>query len=62
MPPLTPPPDPNPRTPALRAPRGAVDTHIHPLGPADQYPFDPGRRYRQKAKERRRNRVVGLTM
>jgi len=44
-PPLTPPPDPNPRTPRLRAPPGAVDTHIHLFGPASRYDFDPGSRY-----------------
>lgn len=45
MPPLTPPPDPNPRRPRLVMPPGAVDTHVHLFGPASQYPFDPGSRY-----------------
>ena len=44
-PPLTQPPDPHPRTPKLRVPPGAVDTHIHLFGPASRYPFDPGSRY-----------------
>jgi predicted TIM-barrel fold metal-dependent hydrolase len=44
-PPLTQPPDPNPRRPKLKCPPGAVDTHIHLFGPAAQYPFDPGSRY-----------------
>jgi predicted TIM-barrel fold metal-dependent hydrolase len=45
MPPLTPPPDPNPRTPRLVCPPGAVDCQIHLFGPAAQYPFDPGSKY-----------------
>lgn len=45
MPPLTQPPDPHPRTPKLRLPPGACDTHVHLFGPASQYPFDPGSRY-----------------
>jgi predicted TIM-barrel fold metal-dependent hydrolase len=45
MPPLTPPPDRNPRKPELRVPAGAVDTHIHLFGPASKYPFDPGSKY-----------------
>ena len=44
-PPLTPPPNPKPRAPMLRAPAGAIDTHIHLFGPASKYPFDPGSRY-----------------
>jgi 2-pyrone-4,6-dicarboxylate lactonase len=31
--------------PKLRAPAGAVDTHIHLFGPASQYPFHPGSKY-----------------
>ncbi|MBR0642518.1 amidohydrolase family protein [Plastoroseomonas hellenica] len=45
MPPLTPPPDPNPRTPKLRCPPGSVDCQIHLFGPATEYPFDPGSKY-----------------
>ncbi|WP_229729389.1 amidohydrolase family protein [Agaricicola taiwanensis] len=45
VPPLTPPPDPNPKTPRLVCPPGAVDCHIHLFGPADRYPFDPGSKY-----------------
>src|SRR5690606_14550044 len=45
MPPVTPPPDPNPRTPALKLPAGAVDCHIHLFGPAEVYPFDPLSKY-----------------
>jgi predicted TIM-barrel fold metal-dependent hydrolase len=45
MPPLTQPPDPNPRKPKLKCPPGAVDTHVHLFGPAAKYPFDPGSRY-----------------
>ena len=41
MPVLTQPPDPSPKTPQLRLPPGACDTHIHLFGPADRYPFDP---------------------
>jgi 2-pyrone-4,6-dicarboxylate lactonase len=36
---LTTRPDPNPKTPKLKAPRGACDTHIHLFGPASKYPF-----------------------
>lgn len=45
QPPLTQPPDPNPRTPVLRAPPGAIDCHVHLFGPASKYPFHPGSRY-----------------
>jgi 2-pyrone-4,6-dicarboxylate lactonase len=45
MPPLTPPPDPNPRQPNFDVPVGAVDTHIHLFGPASQYPFHPDSKY-----------------
>lgn len=44
-PPLTQPPDPAPKTPRLKLPAGACDTHIHLFGPASKYPFDPGSRY-----------------
>jgi 2-pyrone-4,6-dicarboxylate lactonase len=39
MPILTQGPDPNPRSPRLKAPAGACDSHIHLFGPADKYPF-----------------------
>jgi 2-pyrone-4,6-dicarboxylate lactonase len=39
MPRLTTRPDPHPRTPRLKAPPGACDTHIHLFGPASKYPF-----------------------
>jgi 2-pyrone-4,6-dicarboxylate lactonase len=45
MPPLTPPPDAHPRTPKLKVPAGAVDTHIHLFGPASHYPFHPDSKY-----------------
>jgi len=38
-------PDPNPRTPAFKAPAGAIDTHCHIFGPAAEYPFSPTRPY-----------------
>jgi predicted TIM-barrel fold metal-dependent hydrolase len=38
-------PDPNTRTPAFKAPAGAVDTHCHIFGPAAAYPFSPTRPY-----------------
>jgi len=38
-------PDPNTRTPAFKAPAGAIDTHCHIFGPAAQYPFSPTRPY-----------------
>lgn len=44
-PPLTPPPDPNPRKPRLVCPPGSVDCQVHLFGPAAKYPFDPGSRY-----------------
>ncbi|WP_431282492.1 amidohydrolase family protein [Humitalea sp. 24SJ18S-53] len=37
---MTQPPDPNPKTPKLRCPPGAVDCHIHFFGPEATYPFD----------------------
>jgi 2-pyrone-4,6-dicarboxylate lactonase len=39
MPILTQGPDPDPRTPRLKCPAGACDSHIHLFGPADKYPF-----------------------
>jgi 2-pyrone-4,6-dicarboxylate lactonase len=45
MPPLTPPPDRNPRRPKFTVPAGAVDSHIHLFGPASKYPFHPGSKY-----------------
>lgn len=38
-------PDHNTRTPAFKAPAGAVDTHCHIFGPAAEYPFSPTRPY-----------------
>ena len=38
-------PDPDTRTPAFKAPAGAVDTHCHIFGPAAEYPFSPKRPY-----------------
>jgi hypothetical protein len=43
MPILTQGPDPNPKTPSLRCPPGACDSHIHLFGPAAKYPFAPDR-------------------
>ena len=39
------PPDPHPRTPRLRLPPGACDTHFHLFGPVSRYPFDPATTY-----------------
>lgn len=38
-------PDPKTKTPAFKAPAGAVDTHCHIFGPAADYPFSPTRPY-----------------
>jgi predicted TIM-barrel fold metal-dependent hydrolase len=38
-------PDLNTRTPAFKAPAGAIDTHCHIFGPAAEYPFSPTRPY-----------------
>ncbi len=38
---LSPPPDPNTRTPRLKCPPGAIDAHFHVFGPATEYPLDP---------------------
>jgi predicted TIM-barrel fold metal-dependent hydrolase len=38
-------PDPNPRTPAYRAPAHACDAHCHIFGPADRYPYAADRTY-----------------
>ena len=43
--PTIPGPDPNPRTPAFKAPPGSIDTHTHIFGPAAVYPFSPTRPY-----------------
>ena len=45
MPPVAQPPNASPKTPRLRLPAGACDTHIHLFGPASKYPFDAGSRY-----------------
>ncbi|MEX0852665.1 MAG: amidohydrolase family protein [Bauldia sp.] len=42
---LTQPPDPNPKTPRLKCPPGAIDCHVHVFGPASKYPFNPGAKY-----------------
>ena len=36
---------PNPKKPDLTLPVGAVDAHCHVFGPADEFPFAPGRKY-----------------
>lgn len=38
-------PDPATRTPAFRAPAGAVDTHTHIIGPPERYPYAAKRTY-----------------
>jgi 2-pyrone-4,6-dicarboxylate lactonase len=45
VPVLAQPPDPRPKTPRLRCPPGAIDTHVHVFGPKALYPFDPGSKY-----------------
>jgi predicted TIM-barrel fold metal-dependent hydrolase len=45
MPKLTAGPDPHTKTPKLKAPPGACDTHIHLFGPAAKYPFAPDSPY-----------------
>ena len=44
-PPLIAGPVPNPSRPARLPPSGAWDTHAHVFGPAEQFPFAPGRGY-----------------
>ena len=39
------PPDANPRKPAFVAPPGSCDAHCHVFGPADRFPYSPGRKY-----------------
>jgi 2-pyrone-4,6-dicarboxylate lactonase len=39
------PPDPNPRKPGLKLPRGACDAHCHVFGPGDIFPYHPSRSY-----------------
>jgi 2-pyrone-4,6-dicarboxylate lactonase len=38
-------PDPNPKTPRLRCPPGAIDSHIHLFGPKSLFAFAEGSRY-----------------
>jgi 2-pyrone-4,6-dicarboxylate lactonase len=40
-----PPPDPNPKQPALVMPPGACDAHCHVFGPAAQFPYAADRSY-----------------
>lgn len=42
---MSPPPDPHPREPKLRAPPGACDCHLHLFGPKSRYPLAPDARY-----------------
>ncbi len=39
MPPVNFPPDPNPKTPKLKAPPGSWDTHFHVWGPPQLFPY-----------------------
>jgi len=39
------PPDPNTKQPQFAMPQGACDAHCHVFGPADKFPYDPGRSY-----------------
>ncbi|MFL6118317.1 amidohydrolase family protein [Actinophytocola sp.] len=38
-------PHPNPRRPSLRLPPGATDAHCHVFGPAEVFPYAPGRTF-----------------
>ena len=38
-------PDPDPRSPKVKAPDGTCDTHAHVFGPQDRYPYSPARGY-----------------
>lgn len=40
----SPPPDRNTRTPKVKLPPGACDTHFHIFGPQTRFPLSPGRR------------------
>jgi len=40
-----PPPDAHPKKPDYVPPPGACDSHCHVFGPADKFPYAPGRRY-----------------
>jgi 2-pyrone-4,6-dicarboxylate lactonase len=44
-PPAIPGPDPDTKTPAFKAPAGAVDTHCHIFGPQSKYPYVANRPY-----------------
>jgi predicted TIM-barrel fold metal-dependent hydrolase len=35
----------HPKLPHIKPPRGAWDTHAHIFGPADKFPYQPGRGY-----------------
>jgi predicted TIM-barrel fold metal-dependent hydrolase len=39
------PPDPNPKTPKLKMPPGAWDTHFHVMGPPNVFPYAESRHY-----------------
>jgi predicted TIM-barrel fold metal-dependent hydrolase len=57
-------PDPDTRTPRYRLPPGACDAHCHVFGPADRYPYAPGRAYTPPdaplAELRRVHRTIGV--
>ncbi|MCZ6586842.1 MAG: 2-pyrone-4,6-dicarboxylate hydrolase, partial [Alphaproteobacteria bacterium] len=40
---LSPPPDRNPKTPRLKAPPDACDSHFHIYGPQVRFPLNPNR-------------------
>ena len=40
---LSPPPDRHPKTPKLKLPKSACDTHVHIFGPQERFPLAPGR-------------------
>src|SRR5262245_17214287 len=44
-PPMIAGPDPDPKKPGFRLPRGAVDAHTHIFGPSAKYPFAANRPY-----------------
>ena len=41
----TPGPDRNPRSPKIRLPDGACDSHVHIFGPHERFPYAPGRTF-----------------
>jgi len=56
------PPDPNTRAPAYKMPPLSCDSHCHVFGPADRFPYAPGRKYTPPDAPRERLAALHATL